>query len=158
MEASNKNVCLSCSIEQDCCRNMSGLRLSEKEYKEHFDIHLEKLVVKQVGRLYSVSGKDGASCPNWIGEQCSVYETRPMECRLFPFTLGKVAHINDRVDISYHSRTQCPEKKILLMSQVDAHEMISTFAEDVFSDVDKINIEHERLFTRLKYKIKKYVA
>ena len=158
MDSSNINVCIKCSIGQDCCRNLFGLRLSENEYKQHFARHSDSLEVRQDTRLYFVSAKEGYSCPNWVGDQCAIYTDRPMECRFFPYTIGKIIHKGNRVDITFHSRTPCPKKKILLMPKAEANEMLVSFARSVFSDVDKINVEHEWLFTKLKYKIMRLIT
>lgn len=153
MGSGNTNVCSRCIIGQDCCRNLSGLKLSENEYEQHFAKHSENLEVRQENNLYVVSAIDGKPCPNWIDDQCSIYIDRPMECRLFPYTLGKIIHHGNRINITFHSHTQCPEKKTLLMSKAEANGMILSFARSVFPDADKIISEHEWLFTKLKYKI-----
>ncbi|MCP4348112.1 MAG: YkgJ family cysteine cluster protein [Desulfobacterales bacterium] len=147
------NMCSKCSIKQDCCRNLSGLRMSEIEYKQHFANNNDGLTVMQVGRLFLVSAKDGHSCPYWTGDQCSIYADRPMECRLFPYSLGKIIHIGSSVNISFHSRTECPDKEILLMSKADANKMIVSFSRQAFHDADKINIDYEWFYIRAKFKI-----
>ena len=157
MDSSNNNMCNKCSIKQDCCRNLSGLRLSEIEYKQHFAKHSANLEVRQDGRLFMVSAKDGYSCPNWISDQCTVYADRPMECRLFPYTTGKIIHSGNRVNISFHSRTQCPNKEILLMSKAEAKGMLWSFFRRAFRDVDKIKIDYEWFYIKLKNKFGEFI-
>jgi len=155
---SNNNLCNKCGIKQDCCRNLSGLRLSEIEYNQHFAKHSGNLEIRQDGRLVMVSAKDGYSCPNWVGDQCAIYADRPMECRLFPYSLGKIIHIGNRVNISFHSRVQCPNKEILLMSKAQANKMILSFSQRAFSDADKINIDYEWFLIKFKYKIMGFIG
>ena len=157
MRLSNKNMCNKCSIKQDCCRNLSGLRLSEIEYGQHFAKHSANFVVIQDGRLVMVSAKDGYSCPYWTGDQCGIYADRPMECRLFPYSLGKIVHISNRVNLSFHSRTQCPNKEALLMSKAEANKILLSFSRRAFSDTDKINIDYESSFIKFKYKIMEFI-
>jgi Fe-S-cluster containining protein len=157
MNSSDNNMCNKCSIKQDCCRILSWLRLSEIEYKQHFAKHSANLEVIQDGRLFMVSAKDGYSCPNWIGDQCTIYADRPMECRLFPYTMGQIIHIGNRVNIPFHSRTECPKKKILLMPKTEANRMIWSFSRRAFRDADKINIEYESFIFKLKYKIREFI-
>jgi len=152
------NACNKCSIDQACCSNLSGLRVSEKEYRQLFAKHIDKIEVEQSGRIYSISGKNGSSCPNWVNKQCAVYVDRPMECSLFPYTIGRIVHKGNRVNITYHSRTRCPEKKVLLISKAEANKMLFAFAESAFSDAEIIKIEYEWLFTRLKNKITSFIT
>jgi len=151
-------MCSKCGIKQDCCRNLSGLRLSETEYKQHFAKHSANLEVRQDGRLFMVSAKDGYSCPNWACDQCIIYADRPMECRLFPYTIGKIINIGYRVNISFHARTECPNKEILLMSKAEVNEMLLSFSRHVFNDAEKINIDHEWFLIKLKYKIMEFIG
>lgn len=158
MDSANINVCIKCSIGQYCCRNLIELRLSKIEYKQHFAKHSDNLEVRQDTGIYIVSSKEEFSCPKWVGEKCTIYEDRPMECRLFPYTIGRIIQKGNRINITFHSRTPCPMKGTLLMPKVEATRMLMSFARSVFSNVDKINIEHEWLFTRLKYKILRFIT
>ncbi len=157
MNSSNNNMCNKYSIKQDCCRKLSWLLLFEIEYKQHFAKHSANLEVRQDGRLFRVSAKDGYSCPNWIGDQCSIYADRPMECRLFPYTIGQITHVGNRVNLSFHSRGECPAKEILLMSKAEANRMILSFSQRAFRDADEINIEYESFLFKLKYKIRDFI-
>jgi len=104
-----------------------------------------------------VSAKEGYSCPIWNGDQCTIYADRPMECRLFPYTTGKIVHIGNRVDISFHSRTKCPNKEILLMSKAEAKGMLLSFSRRAFRDVDKIKIDYEWFYIKFKNKIREFI-
>jgi hypothetical protein len=125
------NPCKVCTIHQDCCTKISGLRLSRSEYTRHFESHRDLLDISERSNYIEVSGR-GAACPNWIGGQCSVYETRPMECRLFPYTTGEIARFGRYALISYHARTHCPQKQSLLPSREETVRLLTSFAKDTF--------------------------
>lgn len=155
MNESLDNPCLTCSIGQDCCRKLSGLKLTESEYKQHFAIHREKLEVRQDGQIYVVSSKEGHACPHWSNNQCTVYDERPIECRLFPYTIGVIDRKQGHVLLSFHARTGCPNKKELLVSEDKAKEMVFLFARNAFGGKCIVEIEHEMLLTALKSKLKR---
>ena len=157
MSSTNTNLCINCSIGK-CCRNLSGLKLSEFEYQKLFAEHSDHIKAEQYAGLYVVSVKKGHPCPYWKDDQCTIYADRPMECRLFPYTLGRVFHRGNRVNITYHSRTKCPDKKLLLMSKADANVMILSFARSVYGDDVKITLEYERFYARWKFRITSLVA
>ena len=70
-----------------------------------------------------------------------------MECRLFPYSTGKISNRGGRVRIGFHSHTRCPEKKLLMASESEARAMILAFARDVFPDATSIVVEPESSFT-----------
>jgi len=153
MDSSNKNVCMKCSINQECCKKFSLLMMSETEFKQHFAKHGSNFEVEQNAGLYLVRQKEGCTCPYWVGGKCTIHPDRPMDCRLFPYTIGKIFHNGNRVSIVFHSRSHCPHKEMLLTSKADAKEMLLAFGRIVFSDVDRIDVEHEWWFTEWKYRI-----
>ena len=108
----NNNPCSSCCIEQECCRKLQYLRLTKSEYLQNFDKHKEKIFVQNFDETYMVSSKGDQPCPNWSNNKCMVYIERPVECKIFPHTIGIIRKTFDNVLITYHSRTDCPQKKI----------------------------------------------
>ena len=130
-EVTSDNPCAACSIGQDCCTNLAGLRLSKAEFERNFLRHHESLLVKEHSGIYEVAGRRNV-CPNWGGNRCTVYETRPIECRIFPYTIGDVVRIGRLVVLTYHHRTRCPQKLRLLAPRTEVVDMLVSFAHDAF--------------------------
>ena len=126
------NPCLKCTINQGCCSDLKGLRLSPQEYARHFAHHGDALSVRQDGPHYQVTSKAGP-CPNWQG-QCTVYETRPMECRLFPVTISNVATLGDTVVVVAHDRTACPQSSALRPSAETVETLIAGFVRESYGE------------------------
>jgi Fe-S-cluster containining protein len=124
------NPCLRCTISQGCCTDLKGLRLSAAEYERHFADFGAALEVRRHGGAYRVTSKAGR-CPNWQG-QCQVYETRPMECRLYPYTVSHIAAVGDDVQVVMHNRTGCPQKAALTPPQAEAEALVRGYVAEVF--------------------------
>ena len=125
---SQDNPCLKCSIDQGCCTHLSGLRVNQAEFDRCFASHQDKLSIEPDGPLLKISAHDGGACPNWK-DQCTVNEDRPMECRLFPHTIGSVFD-DETLLLTVHKRTECPLKQELAMSDQAAVEMVDNFARE----------------------------
>ena len=152
-------MCAVCEINQDCCTNLHGLRLSKTEFESTFSDHHDSLLVNQYGGIFIVSGQNN-SCPNWRKNQCSVYDSRPTECRLFPFAMGMIFRIARLVVVTYHSRTICPQKHHLLVQVMDARNMLTSFAKDVYDRDIRVLVFYDsapfrvvRYLRRLPHKI-----
>jgi Fe-S-cluster containining protein len=157
-ENSLENPCFSCSIGQACCSKLLSLKLTQSEYQLVFAGHEESLAVQRKGHFYIVSSKKLDSCPHWNNSRCSVYSNRPIECRLFPYTIGVIHDKGKRVYLSYHSRVNCPEKKALLMPKSQAEQMVRSFAHSAFGDDCSVEVEHENQFAKLKHALRKITA
>lgn len=131
MKKETNNVCAACGISQNCCSNLAGLRLSKAEFERSFLHHNEALLISEYHGIYEVYGR-WKRCPNWDDNNCTVYRTRPMECRLFPYTIGDVIRIGRFVVLTYHHRTLCPQKNLLLPSRAEARHLLRSFAEEAF--------------------------
>jgi hypothetical protein len=142
------NPCLACTIAQGCCAEMQGLMVTETEYERVFARHQTALEVSQTGRLKRLTSKAGP-CPNWQGA-CTVYADRPMECRLFPFTVSVVAATDKTVHITVHDRVDCPQKDALRPREAVARGLIEAFARDAYGPELAIRISFERGLGRLK--------
>ncbi len=149
------NPCFSCSIEQECCRKLRFLRLTKTEYLQHFAKHQEILLVQSCGQTCLVSSLEGQTCPNLINNKCAIYTDRPIECQIFPYTLGKVYKANNHVFISYHERTHCPQKKALLMSQKVTKKLLLSFAHEAFGNNCMVEVKRERLLGKLMIKLRR---
>lgn len=124
------NPCLACSIAQGCCTKLTGLRLSPADYQRNFAHHADALEIRRDGPQYVVTAKAGR-CPNWDG-QCTVYDTRPMECRLYPVTVTNVLEAGDVVVAVAHDRTGCPQRAALTPAKPDAEALIVGFLKETY--------------------------
>jgi Fe-S-cluster containining protein len=152
MTSKQDNPCLTCSIHQDCCTNLHGLKLTRNEYEAHFRQHADVLSVSQDGGIVTVSKKNGGACPNWKSDGCGVYLERPVECRLFPFTMDRVDLKKNEVIIGFHSDVNCPQKEKLLMPEPEAHALMRRFATEAFGEVPAVRAYRMRrggLFEKL---------
>ena len=154
-----ENVCFTCSSNQVCCRDFSRLRLSQSEFNKDFSGHRDSLHIEEYLGIYEVTSQPN-SCPNWNGKQCTIYETRPVECRLYPYTIEGVLKIRRLVLLSYHYRTRCPHKNGLLLTHAEVLELLMTFAEEAFGNSlrvvivpDNFPIRVARFLISLPYKI-----
>jgi len=164
MKKATDNICATCEISQDCCTNLSGLQLSRAEFERNFLRHRDSLIIKEYNGIYKISGRAN-KCPNWDDNRCAVYETRSIECRLFPYTIGGIMRIGRFVVLTYHHRTRCPQKDRLLASRTVVVNMLKSFAEEAFGHDVRVMIVSDilplrvvRLLRRLPHKIARTVA
>jgi len=125
------NICSNCSINQACCSDLTRLRLSKAEFERNFHGHSEFLHVSEFRGMYEVSG-NGTCCPNWENNRCRVYGSRPIECRIFPFTIGSVLLSGKTAILTYHHRTRCPQKDLLRISPTEVRRMLRLFIKEAF--------------------------
>ena len=141
--------CTSCSLGQDCCTNLKGLKLTASEYKRHFIQYQEKIMVHQKNRsIYEVSSRQGQACPHWENG-CIIYDDRPVECRIFPHTIGKISFYHGQISLTVHARSNCPQKQILLLPWDETKRLVSLFARDAFGNEPIIKVKRETLICRL---------
>jgi Fe-S-cluster containining protein len=93
---------------------------------------VNRLDIKHEGPIYVITPKNGEACPNWHDGGCSVYDERPRECRLFPFTLFVRQQKSHAVSLGYHCDTRCPLKTELLRSEDEAQAIVSDFGREAF--------------------------
>ncbi len=149
------NPCLDCPTHQSCCRELHGLTVSQTEYYRHFKAHEDTITVFRKGALFEIWAKDGGGCPNWQG-QCAVYETRPMDCDLYPFTIGNVFETPDKVYVTYHKRTGCPLVADIVQAQSEAQALLEQFFADNFPG-RKVSVVCDEGPVRLKHLAKRAV-
>jgi CelD/BcsL family acetyltransferase involved in cellulose biosynthesis/Fe-S-cluster containining protein len=142
------NPCFSCLIEQECCRKLRFLRLTKSEYMQHFAQQQEKIIIQDCDETYLVSSKEGQTCPHFKNDICTIYADRPIECRLFPYTLGSIHKENNCLVITYHERTLCPNKGNLLMPDKEARKLILSFAHEAFTDKYTVKVKRESFLTK----------
>jgi len=145
--------CASCNIQQACCNELTGLRVSPDEDERHFAAHAARLDVTRDGPVVRVSTQDGGPCPNLIEGRCTVYDTRPLECRLFPHTLYVRRATPGHVSLGYHSDTRCPSKAALLASDDEARAMVTAFGRQAFGDQVALHVSRRSPLERLRHVI-----
>ncbi len=153
MDVLQPNPCAACTIGQDCCNHLTGLRLTQLEFDRCFKHHADDIIVEREGPLFVVSQKHGEACPNWQDGGCSVYDDRPRECALFPHTLY-VKQQGDAYAVRVHADTNCPLKAQLRSSPDEAEQLAREFAQEAFGDDANIQVQTEttrqQLYRRLR--------
>ncbi|MBI2479653.1 MAG: hypothetical protein HYV60_13785 [Planctomycetia bacterium] len=151
------NPCAACTIDQDCCKHLSGLRLTQVEFDRCFKQHAGEIAVEREGPLWVVSQRDGGACPNWQEGGCAVYDERPRECALFPYTLH-VQQRGDAISVRVHSDTRCPLKAQLLGSEKAAEQLAQAFAQEAFGEHARIRVGHETKWQSLRRRLRSLVS
>lgn len=144
---SNGNPCASCSIDQDCCTHLSGLRVTPAEFERCFADYADRLEICREGPVYVLTPKAGAPCPNWRDGGCAIYDVRPRECRLFPFTLYVERQSRDYVGLGYHCDTRCPLKHQLLCGDETARQLVEGFGREAFGSA-VVRVHRESAWAR----------
>lgn len=138
----SENPCLACTLERICCQQIDGLKLTKSEFDRHFVDHADKFDIVDHGEWVRLDAKENTTCPHWKG-QCTIYESRPIECGLYPHTIGEIIKHGSDVKLTYHARTACPLKGALIAPQEDSEEAIKRFAEDAFGANANVTIRAE---------------
>lgn len=107
------NPCMSCSIDMDCCKKFNGVLMSQEEFDRLYAKFEGRFQVEQRNRFVMVTDISGEGCPYFKqGTGCTVYEERPLDCRLFPFSLDHVrGGEGDTMRASAHRRVGCPHSE-----------------------------------------------
>lgn len=142
------NPCLACPIEQGCCRNLDWMRLSPDEYDRVYADVEDCMEYKREGPFLLVRAKDQGPCPHWDG-QCTVYDKRPLECRLYPQAVGSVFDGRDMV-LSIHAETPCPWRGKLRGSDDAAVEMVRSLGETVARQGQPVRVVREEGLGKLE--------
>jgi len=136
------NPCLACTIQQDCCTRLSGLRVTQWEFDRCFAQHADLLDIAREGPVFVLTPKGGQPCPNWKDGGCSVYDIRPRECRLFRFTLCVRSSSPGAVSLGYHCDTQCRFNDRLRGTEEVAASAVAEFGREAFGMV-QIEVRRE---------------
>ncbi len=136
------NPCLACTVEQSCCRELNGLKLNDKEFRRHFTGKSDRLKISRKGKLYVIYSQGSQPCPNW-DQKCQVYETRPIDCDLYPYTIGSVFEGKGEVYATYHSRTECPLSDVIISSREKAESLIHRFLKDTYGEGCRTTVRYD---------------
>ncbi len=134
MNKHQDNPCMACSTDQDCCTRLSGLTLTKDEFERYFREHSEQLLTTGSDNFFIVSTKEGRACPNWKDGGCRIYLERPIDCRLFPYSISQITRRRKKVEVEFHGRSHCPQQDRLLMPESEARALIMKFCRIVFGE------------------------
>jgi Fe-S-cluster containining protein len=146
--------CLRCTVDQSCCRNLNGLTLNEEEHQRLFSAHSSDFRSAKNGKLYKLYSDGGESCPHWDG-QCQVYESRPMDCDLYPYTIANIFEGKDSVYATFHSRTECPLTDELIQPREQASETIYGFLSKTYGPDVNVTVRYDEGAARAYHLMKR---
>jgi len=131
--------------------------VNDAEFKQLFEGKSEHLTVLQKGKLYEISSHGSGPCPHW-DQQCQVYGKRPMDCDLYPYTMGNVFEGEGEVYATYHSRTECPLTAELLGPREAAEALIRNFLKDTYGEYCKITVRYDEGAARIYHLARRAAA
>lgn len=145
------NPCMSCSIDMDCCKKFSGALVSQEEYDRLYARFDGRFRIERVGRFLKLYDVSGEGCPYFEqGTGCTVYDQRPLDCRLFPFSLDHMREDSGGcLKASVNTRVGCPHAHEFPVDKPAIAALSADMARAVgYADA---RVEHERGFGWLKY-------
>jgi len=128
------DYCQNCNV--NCCVDLSGLKVTPRDFELLFKAHRDKMDVKDNGAYLQISARNGEACPVFDGEKCSMYEDRPMECRLYPYTVEDVIDDGEAVRAEIHATVRCPSLSELLPTPEVAQSLTEDFLKECYPDRD----------------------
>ena len=151
------NPCLRCTVDQNCCRDLHGLLLNEAEYQRHFAGRSDHLSIARDGRVYRLSSNGRGPCPNWdMG--CAIHADRPMDCALYPYTIGNIFEEKGKVYATYHSRTECPLSAEIIQPRQQAEQLIHDFLKRTYGEETEVAVRHDEGASRLYHLARRAAA
>jgi Fe-S-cluster containining protein len=126
-----ENPCAGC--QSNCCCDLRKLKLSPSEYKRIYEPFRDRLKTERKGALYELSMQAGLHCPHLNEKnECTIYDARPVECRIFPYTVNQAYKAGPLVLFTYHGKTPCPRKKELFPAHAEARRLVRSLAHDTY--------------------------
>jgi Fe-S-cluster containining protein len=159
MSTVNDNPCVACTT--NCCtiKGWCGLMLTKDEFEEHFKSHAEGILIRQSDKYVVISSKEGRVCPHLEDGGCRIYQDRPIDCRLYPYVMRFVSENAKKVKIAFHTRSDCPQKKTMLLPEADARALVMEFGKKVFGEDKTIIVQREKgLVSRLRIRIETTIS
>jgi len=120
----------------NCCETAAGMWTSEDELRSTFEGHMDKILVRWSNDVAFVYMKDNKPCPFLREGRCTIHETRPLDCRLFPYRMTGIFQRGNKIEISFDNASNCP-KRDTLISEAEATEIVVKFGKMVYGE-DKI--------------------
>jgi len=142
MESERSNPCLTCSAQQRCCSQLSGLRLTKDEFEIHFKKHSDGLAIARYEKTFVVSSHNNGPCPHWGKSGCRIYNDRPIDCRLYPYEITRISEKRKAIEITLLNNPGCPEMDSLLMPFEEAKALIEFFCHTVYGQGKPIIIKY----------------
>jgi Fe-S-cluster containining protein len=143
-----ENPCAGC--QSNCCCDLRKLKLSPSEYQRVYERFRTQFEVVRKGALYELSMHAGKNCPHWDERvNCTMYESRPVECRLFPYTVNQTYKAGPLVLFTYHGKTPCPRKANgLFPAHKEARRLVRSLARDTYGSGKMYWVCYESLLYR----------
>ena len=138
----SENPCQVCRIDQRCCKDIS-LKVSVREYEKNFKKHASSLKTVKYNKMVIVFPKHSQPCPYWNGSGCSIYDDRPVDCRLYPFELHRLVEKKHNIEAVFYDQSDCPHKEALFIPVEEAKELITALARDVYGTGKPVEIKYE---------------
>jgi Fe-S-cluster containining protein len=167
MSTFQENPCLACTENQRCCSRLSGLRLSEEEFRKYFRNHSDRLSVVKDNKVFIVTSQDNGPCPHWDLSGCMIYNDRPIDCRVYPYEITQVVKQRKVIQIKFRESPACSQREHLLMPIEEAEELMKVFGQSAYGSgkqvVTKYIQEEKRpsvifgLFALLKARLLKFL-
>jgi Fe-S-cluster containining protein len=144
------DYCAICTTS--CCEPCIDVKVTYEEYERVYAAHADDLEVVECGGYYEVSSIDKGACPHFIDRRCAAYDIRPMECRLFPYSMQELTVQGDQVKAYVHAGTRlCQFKSALMPSETEVREMIQGFLDEAYPGLrHEIVIEKDPNFNKLR--------
>ncbi len=128
------NPCAGC--QSNCCCDLRKLKLSPPEYQQIYERFSDRFTVERKGLLYELSVHKEYNCPHLNDQRlCTIYDRRPVECRIFPYTVNQTYHLGPLVLFTYHGKTPCLRKKELFPSHRETRRQVHRLARDTYGSV-----------------------
>jgi len=142
MPSKQNNPCLTCSINQGCCSQISGLRLSKEEFEKYFNTHSGELEIVKYRKTFVISSRNKGPCPYWHKNGCMIYNDRPIDCRLYPYEITRISEKRKTIEVTAIENPGCPQKDHLLMSSEEAKALIEVFCQNAYGRNKSILIKY----------------
>ena len=120
-----------------------GLKVSVREYEKNFKKHSFRLTTIKYNKMVILFPKNNQPCPYWDKRGCSIYEDRPIDCRLYPFELNRMVEKKQKIEVVFYDQTDCPHKEALFIPVDEAKELMKALARDVYGSGKPIEIKYE---------------
>jgi Fe-S-cluster containining protein len=126
--------------------------LSKNEFDSLFKDYENSLMVRVEKGIVILSSKKGDMCPHLENGVCRIYKDRPIDCRLHPYQMRTSYVTPKRAKLILHTRSSCPKKMKLLISEEKAKLLVMDFGREVYGDKDIVVQRCETLLSRITNK------
>lgn len=136
-----ENNCLNCVIDQQCCKVL-GLKLSKSEYEKSFADISDKLRVVKYDNFFMIYPRDNQPCPHWREDGCSIYQDRPVDCRLYPYELHRMSCSKGQIEVDLYDQSDCPHKENLFIPVQEAKALITNLVQEIYGADKPVTIHY----------------